>query len=158
MEHQVLLNIYFAVLWWLAPSERNFALCFGASVSQVAVRPADGHFPIHTTSPYQPGPLSQQSLSILSESRTPRWGLFSWSWYTMLFMLGAASWLWSFAQLGENFIFAIHKPQCLVKTGLYQYVQHPSYTEFFLLQGAVNLFISANNSGWVAGVRGDGKD
>jgi hypothetical protein len=95
---------------------------FGASVSQVAVRQADGHFPVHTTSPYQPGPLSQQSLSILSESRTPRWGLFSWSWYTMLFMLGAASWLWSFAQLGENFIFAIHKPQCLVKTGRYQYV------------------------------------
>jgi hypothetical protein len=52
-------------------------------------------------------------------------------------------------------------PQAVVsclKTGLYQYVQHPSYTGFFLLQRAVNLFIGANTSGWFAGVQGDGKD
>jgi protein-S-isoprenylcysteine O-methyltransferase Ste14 len=74
------------------------------------------------------------------------------------FILEAASRLWSFAQLGENFTFAIRKPQCLVKTGIYQYAQHPSYTGFFLLQCAVNLFIGADTSGWLAGVHGDGKD
>jgi protein-S-isoprenylcysteine O-methyltransferase Ste14 len=76
----------------------------------------------------------------------------------MLLILEAASRLWSFAQLGENFTFVLRKPQCLVKIDLYQYVQHPSCTGFFLLQCAVNLFIGANTSGWFAGVQGDGKD
>lgn len=44
-----------------------------------------------------------------------------------LIFIAAPVRLLAFQQLGKNFTFRLAKPQGLVTTGLYAYVQHPSY-------------------------------
>jgi len=63
--------------------------------------------------------------------------LFTWSPYTIAVLSGiliaAPVRLLAFKQLGENFTFRLAKPKALVKTGLYAYVQHPSYPTNWLI-------------------------
>lgn len=71
--------------------------------------------------------------------------LFSWSSYTISFIalmfVAAPIRLLAYAQLGENFTFQLAKPTRLVKTGMYRYVQHPSYAPLFLMTSAICLFM-----------------
>jgi protein-S-isoprenylcysteine O-methyltransferase Ste14 len=63
--------------------------------------------------------------------------IFSWSPYTItclgLIFVAAPIRLLAFAQLGSNFTFRLARPNKLVSTGLYAYVQHPSYTGHFVV-------------------------
>ena len=113
---------------------------------------------VQTTVPHRPDPLSHnrsqfcQNPELLGGDCSRGAGIpcFS-SWGSQSALVICKTW-------GEiNFRDPQAAVSCL-KTGLYQYVQHPSYTGFFPLQCAVNLFIGANTSGWFAGVQGDGKD
>ncbi|KAI9723292.1 MAG: hypothetical protein M1812_001175 [Candelaria pacifica] len=58
--------------------------------------------------------------------------LFSWNLYTtsgLVFLLGAGTLrLLAYAQLDKDFTFELAKPRRLVTSGVYYYVQHPSYT------------------------------
>lgn len=50
--------------------------------------------------------------------------------------------LLAFRQLGENFTFRLARPTALVKTGLYAYVQHPSYpTNWLILASNLALLL-----------------
>jgi len=50
--------------------------------------------------------------------------------------------LLAFRQLGQNFTFRLAKPKELVKTGLYAYVQHPSYpTDWMVLTSNIALLL-----------------
>ena len=66
--------------------------------------------------------------------------LFTWSPYTtsvlVIILIAAPIRLLAFRHLGRNFTFVLAKPQELVKTGLYAYVQHPSYPAFWLTETA----------------------
>ncbi|KAK0644082.1 hypothetical protein B0T16DRAFT_293294, partial [Cercophora newfieldiana] len=59
--------------------------------------------------------------------------LITWTWtsavplFAMLFV-GIPLRLTSFSTLGKNFTFGLAEPDQLVTSGIYQYVQHPSYT------------------------------
>jgi protein-S-isoprenylcysteine O-methyltransferase Ste14 len=65
--------------------------------------------------------------------------LLQWSWYTSTFviivLIFAPLRLSAYAGLGKNFTFALAKPNKLITTGIYRYVQHPSYTGLVLLLG-----------------------
>ncbi|KAI9054780.1 hypothetical protein LZ554_001927 [Drepanopeziza brunnea f. sp. 'monogermtubi'] len=67
--------------------------------------------------------------------------LFTWSPYTVGFMVAvlvaAPIRLLAYAQLGENFTFELAKPKKLVQTGLYRYVQHPSYPPLLVILTAM---------------------
>ncbi|TVY90422.1 hypothetical protein LAWI1_G005777 [Lachnellula willkommii] len=58
--------------------------------------------------------------------------LFTWNLYTILclvcILIFASLRLFSFANLGPNFTYRIAPPKKLITTGMYHYVQHPSYT------------------------------
>jgi protein-S-isoprenylcysteine O-methyltransferase Ste14 len=58
--------------------------------------------------------------------------LFSWSPRTVIsltaILLGSAIRLSAFRTLGKNFTFRLAKPNALITSGMYKYVQHPSYT------------------------------
>jgi protein-S-isoprenylcysteine O-methyltransferase Ste14 len=56
--------------------------------------------------------------------------------------------LLAFKQLGENFTFRLAKPKALVKTGMYAYVQHPSYPTIWLLS-MVNFALFLRRDGIV---------
>ncbi|KAI0450719.1 hypothetical protein F5B21DRAFT_489774 [Xylaria acuta] len=60
-------------------------------------------------------------------------GLVTWSPATaiplaLIFCAGIPLRLGSYATLGKNFTFALAEPDRLTTTGIYRYVQHPSYT------------------------------
>jgi protein-S-isoprenylcysteine O-methyltransferase Ste14 len=63
--------------------------------------------------------------------------IFSWSPYTTvclgLIFVAAPIRLLAFAQLGNNFTFQLSRPSKLVRTGMYAYVQHPSYAGHFVV-------------------------
>ncbi|KAH7390164.1 isoprenylcysteine carboxyl methyltransferase [Cadophora sp. MPI-SDFR-AT-0126] len=58
--------------------------------------------------------------------------LFTWTRHSaiclLLIIIFAPIRLLAYAQLGKNFTFKLARPQSLVTTGLYAYVQHPSYS------------------------------
>jgi protein-S-isoprenylcysteine O-methyltransferase Ste14 len=62
---------------------------------------------------------------------------FTWSTYTILCLviifISATLRLWAFRTLGKNFTYQLAKPDRLVTTGIYAYVQHASYGPFFVL-------------------------
>jgi len=66
--------------------------------------------------------------------------LFTWTPYSAAvvaaIMLAAPIRLLAFKHLGENFTFRLAKPKRLVTTGLYAYVQHPSYPTNWILMAA----------------------
>ena len=57
--------------------------------------------------------------------------LFTWNTYSIIYLsmilIAAPIRLLAFKQLGSNFTFRLAKPDKLVTTGLYKWVQHPSY-------------------------------
>jgi len=66
--------------------------------------------------------------------------LFKWSPYTLacLFVIicvGVPLRLKSFQRLGKNFTFNLAQPDRLTTTGIYSYIQHPSYTGQVLVLG-----------------------
>jgi protein-S-isoprenylcysteine O-methyltransferase Ste14 len=66
--------------------------------------------------------------------------LFSWSAYTTaclitVCLVRAPLRLAAFSTLGRNFTFQLHTPSSLTTTGMYRYIQHPSYTGQVLLVG-----------------------
>ncbi|CZS91619.1 uncharacterized protein RCO7_06996 [Rhynchosporium graminicola] len=76
--------------------------------------------------------------------------LFTWTRHSsiclLLILIFAPLRLLAFAQLGENFTFKLDRPQNLVTSGVYAYVQHPSYT-------ALAVVVSAH---WMLFQRSDG--
>lgn len=72
--------------------------------------------------------------------------LFTWSPYTitclfLIICLGAPIRLAAYSALGRNFTFRLAQPDHLVTTGVYRYVQHPSYTgQMLVLLGNLALF------------------
>ena len=64
----------------------------------------------------------------------------TWSTYTIvcltILFISATLRLLAFRTLGKNFTFQLAKPDQLITTGLYSYVQHPSYGPLFVLIGA----------------------
>lgn len=99
-------------------------------------------------------------------------GLFTWSWMSITFvatiLIAAPIRLLAYAQLGKNFTFRLNKPKSLITSGMYAYVQHPSYTTLFLVNVASAFFwmrldgisacylpsilVSAKGLSWVAGL------
>jgi protein-S-isoprenylcysteine O-methyltransferase Ste14 len=69
---------------------------------------------------------------------------FTWTFYSaaciVLAIAGALVRLSAFKQLGPNFTFQLARPRELVTTGLYKYVQHPSYLGLAML-GFANFAI-----------------
>lgn len=63
--------------------------------------------------------------------------LFSWNWYTStclaLVVIGAPLRLGAFNNLGKNFTFGLSQPDKLITTGIYRYLQHPSYTGLMIV-------------------------
>lgn len=63
-----------------------------------------------------------------------------WSWYTGTFvgvvLVSASIRLQAYARLGKSFTFVLAKPDKLITTGIYSYVQHPSYTGLMILNSA----------------------
>ncbi|KAJ4151607.1 hypothetical protein LMH87_012297 [Akanthomyces muscarius] len=95
--------------------------------------------------------------------------LFAWNAVTglsLLFILaGALLRRMAYSHLGRNFTFGLAKPHGLVTSGIYKYMQHPSYTGlaligaayylvFFRFDGAVACFVSSRYwplvQGWSA--------
>ncbi|KAI1114061.1 hypothetical protein F5Y14DRAFT_416064 [Nemania sp. NC0429] len=65
-------------------------------------------------------------------------GLITWSPATavplaLILCVGIPLRLGSYASLGKNFTFALAEPDRLTTTGMYRYVQHPSYTGLVIL-------------------------
>lgn len=62
---------------------------------------------------------------------------FTWSTYTavclMIILISAMLRLWAFRTLGKNFTYQLARPDQLVTTGIYAYVQHASYGPFIVL-------------------------
>ena len=74
-----------------------------------------------------PPPLFCPSRSYLNNS-----SLFTWNTRTItaitMVLLGSSIRLYAFHTLGKNFTFRLAKPKSLITSGMYRYVQHPSYT------------------------------
>lgn len=85
-----------------------------------------------------PPKLICPDLSHLSHS------LLTWTPYSIILIsatiAGAVVRLWAFSALGSNFTFRIAEPKSFVTSGIYNYVQHPSYTGKALVVAA-NLFL-----------------
>lgn len=77
--------------------------------------------------------------------------LFTWTPSTVAFvaavLLAAPIRLLAFAQLGENFTFELAKPKKLVQTGMYRYVQHPSYPPLLVILMATFAFLMRPDAG-----------
>ncbi|RDA88834.1 hypothetical protein CP532_5429 [Ophiocordyceps camponoti-leonardi (nom. inval.)] len=59
--------------------------------------------------------------------------LFQWNWHTstclfIIAFVGAPIRLAAYAGLGRNFTFKLAAPDRLITSGVYRYIQHPSYT------------------------------
>ncbi|KAI5464815.1 hypothetical protein BGZ63DRAFT_378749 [Mariannaea sp. PMI_226] len=73
--------------------------------------------------------------------------LFSWNAYTAaclfsIICVGGPLRLTAFAGLGQNFTFRLGPPDRLITGGIYQYIQHPSYTgQMLVLVANLALFI-----------------
>ncbi|KAF9875407.1 prenyl cysteine carboxyl [Colletotrichum karsti] len=73
--------------------------------------------------------------------------------FALIFLAGVPLRLIPFRSLGKNFTFALTKPSGLKTTGIYRYVQHPSYTGVVILV-LCNLMLYARMDGvmscWVS--------
>ena len=78
--------------------------------------------------------------------------LFTWTPYSIALIVtnlgGCYIRLWAFSALGSNFTFRLAEPKKLVTSGLYGYLQHPSYTAKALIMAA-NLFLIHNPGGLI---------
>ncbi|KAF2665603.1 hypothetical protein BT63DRAFT_69749 [Microthyrium microscopicum] len=77
---------------------------------------------------------------------------FAWTPYTciaLLVILTAGPFrISAFRHLGTDFTFELAKPKRLVTSGIYRYVQHPSYVGDYLVTMA-NFALFANPDGWI---------
>ncbi|CAH0055328.1 unnamed protein product [Clonostachys solani] len=73
--------------------------------------------------------------------------LITWSASTsvpicLILLVGVPLRLTSYSYLGTNFTFALAQPDRLTTTGIYRYVQHPSYTGLFAIMiSTIALFV-----------------
>lgn len=86
--------------------------------------------------------------------------LFSWNATSitalLTILLGAYIRLSAYGLLGRNFTFTLAPPDDLVTTGVYVYMQHPSYTGQMLVTiGSAVLFLRWDGVAacWISGVR-----
>lgn len=84
--------------------------------------------------------------------------LFTWSVVSIISLgmifLGAAIRLAAYGGLGSNFTFQLQAPDRLITTGVYRYMQHPSYTgQMLLTVGCAALFLrwDASPACWIPG-------
>ncbi|KAJ9292436.1 hypothetical protein DTO271G3_8791 [Paecilomyces variotii] len=70
---------------------------------------------------------------------------YTWNSFTTttlaLTYLGAAIRLSAYGGLGKNFTFQLAPPDRLVTSGIYRFIQHPSYTGQFLISIAMNMLV-----------------
>ncbi|RCI16945.1 hypothetical protein L249_1755 [Ophiocordyceps polyrhachis-furcata BCC 54312] len=67
--------------------------------------------------------------------------LFQWNWHTstclfIIAFIGAPIRLAAYAGLGRNFTFKLAAPDRLITSGVYRYIQHPSYTGMCIIMTA----------------------
>lgn len=79
--------------------------------------------------------------------------LFTWSRYTAIPLalnlgVGVPLRLVSYSSLGKNFTFGLAKPDRLTTTGIYRWVQHPSYTALVFLILANVALLGRLNGVW----------
>ncbi|KAK8852029.1 isoprenylcysteine carboxyl methyltransferase [Apiospora arundinis] len=77
--------------------------------------------------------------------------LFAWSPETtvplaLLLCAGIPLRLVAYASLGKNFTFTLSKPDALNTSGIYRYVQHPSYTGLLVIAGCI-IFLFFRSDG-----------
>ena len=77
--------------------------------------------------------------------------LFEWSTTSatalMMIYVGAAVRLSAYGGLGRSFTFHLAAPDQLVTTGIYRWIQHPSYTGLVLIGlGSIGLFLRADGA------------
>jgi protein-S-isoprenylcysteine O-methyltransferase Ste14 len=75
------------------------------------------------------------------------WSTYTKAWIGIIYVAGALRIL-AFNSLGKSFTFELAKPDKLITTGLYAYMQHPSYLPDGLITLA-NVALFANLDGWV---------
>ncbi|GAD95003.1 prenyl cysteine carboxyl methyltransferase, putative [Paecilomyces variotii No. 5] len=68
------------------------------------------------------------------------WNAFTISSLAMIY-LGAAVRLSAYGGLGKNFTFQLAPPDRLVTSGIYHFIQHPSYTGQFFITVGLNMLI-----------------
>jgi protein-S-isoprenylcysteine O-methyltransferase Ste14 len=90
-------------------------------------------------------------------SQTTNLGLFAWNFFTLstlgLIYLGAYIRLSAYGGLGKHFTFQLAAPDNLVTTGVYGWMQHPSYTGMAMIAiGCVSLFLrwDATPACWIS--------
>lgn len=95
--------------------------------------------------------------------------MFAWSPYTIaflatIFVFGPLR-LNAYRHLGSSFTFELAKPQALVTTGIYAYVQHPSYTGLAAVNAANHFFLHRLDGvaacvlpAWIVGPEGPAGD
>lgn len=85
-----------------------------------------------------------QSASICPNPANLNPRLFQWSWFTAaslaIMIVAGCVRILAYHQLGENFTFELAQPKRLVTTGIYHYVQHPSYTTKALVAISMTVF------------------
>ena len=73
--------------------------------------------------------------------------LFIWSWVTLVLntsiIVAAVIRRQCFVQLGKSFTFQLAAPKELVTTGIYKYIQHPSYTTLFTIMFSYTLLVGS---------------
>jgi protein-S-isoprenylcysteine O-methyltransferase Ste14 len=78
--------------------------------------------------------------------------LFQWNWYTcaclfLIICVGGPLRFSAFAWLGQNFTFRLGPSSKLVTTGIYRYIQHPSYSgQVIVLVSNLSLFYRLDGS------------
>jgi protein-S-isoprenylcysteine O-methyltransferase Ste14 len=122
-----------------------------------------GVYHAYLTLTYRSPPFSSIPLCPRPENLNP--ALFTWNTNTVLCLGGiltaAPIRLLAFRQLGPNFTFRLAPPKKLITTGMYAYVQHPSYITNFVVilangllferqDGVLGCWLSAGvvRSGW----------
>jgi protein-S-isoprenylcysteine O-methyltransferase Ste14 len=89
--------------------------------------------------------------------------LFTWATYTsvclvLIVCLGAPLRLAAYTRLGRNFTFQLAEPDKLITTGLYKYMQHPSYSGQFIVLGADLALFARWDGGFGCWISGHGME
>lgn len=106
---------------------------------------AAGH--ILLTAKYPPNPSLLWPNPEILNPKYFTWSPYVKTWLGMIYAAGALR-IIAFNSLGKNFTFELAKPTKLVTTGVYAYMQHPSYLPDGIITLA-NFALFANMDGWV---------
>ncbi|KAH8680050.1 hypothetical protein BGZ60DRAFT_242558 [Tricladium varicosporioides] len=78
--------------------------------------------------------------------------LFTWSWRTITYLLVVFTFgtirIYAYSYLGKNFTFRLATPTKLETTGIYKYVQHPSYTGLLAVSSASTFLFERIDGGF----------